>query len=169
MHTRESPAGAAEALQIALDRHAGRLETHFRREADTADRKAMTLDHLERLWALAAAIRLCHEASLQALFIGNNLATVESNGLSLAEGHIALLEMVSPDALARLVARHDPTFHTKALEQAHLLSDGLRGGVELLVGQASIARTLMATGTSGLTYLREARDERARELLFLPA
>ena len=168
LHTRESPAGAAEALQIALDRHAGRLETHFRREADTADRKAMTLDHLERLWALAAAIRLCHEASLQALFIGNNLATVESNGLSLAEGHIALLEMVSPDALARLVARHDPTFHTKALEQAHLLSDGLRGGVESLVGQISIARTLAATGTSGLAYLREACQERERELLFLP-
>lgn len=169
LYTRESPASAAEALQITLDRHASRLETHFRREADTADRETMTLDHLERLWTLAAAIRLCHEASLQALFMGNNLGTAETNGLSLAEGQITLLEMVSPDALARLVARHDPTSHTKALEQAHLLSDGLRGWVESLVGQASIARTLMATGTSGLTYLREARDEKARELLFLPA
>lgn len=168
LQTRESPSGAAESLQIALDRHAGRLETHFRRGADTA-RKSLTLDHLDLLWTLAAAIRLCHEASLQALFIGNNLATAESNGLSLAEGHIALLELVSPDALARLVARHDPTSHATALDQAHLLSDGLRGGVESLVGQVSIARTLAATGTSGLAYLREAREEKARELLFLPA
>lgn len=169
LHTRESPGGAAEALQIALDRHAGRLETHFRREADTADRNSMTLDHLERVWTLAAAIRLCHEASLQALFIGNNLATAESNGFSLAESHIAQFEMVSPDALARLVARHDPASYATALDQAHLLSDGLRGGVESLVGQVSIARTLAATGTSGLAYLREAREEKARELLFLPA
>lgn len=167
--TRESPARAAEALQIALDRQASRLETHFRREADTANRDSMTLDHLERLWTLAAAIRLCQEASLQALFIGNNLATAEINGLSLARGQIGLLDMVSPDQLARLVARHDPACHGKALGQAHLLSDGLRGGVESLVGQVSIVRTLAATGTSGLAYLREAREEHERELLFLPA
>ena len=54
---------------------------------------------------LAAAIRLCNEASLQALFIGNNLATAESNGFSLVDGQIGLLDMVSPDQFARLVAR----------------------------------------------------------------
>lgn len=167
--TRESPAHAADGLQTALDRHASRLETHFRREADTADRPSMTLDHLERLWALAAAIRLCQEASLQALFIGNNLATAEINGLSLARGQLSLLDSVSPDQMARLVARHDPASHGKALEQSHRLSDGLRGGVESLVGQVSIARTLAATGTSGLAYLREARAEQEHELLFLPA
>ncbi len=166
--TRENRSRAAEILQIALDRHASRLGKHFQREATTDGRASMTLDHLERLWMLAAAIRLCNEASLQALFIGNNLATAESNGFSLVDGQIGLLDMVSPDQFARLVARHDPAAHREALQQAHLLSDGLRGGVESLVGQISIARTLAATGTSGLAYLREACQERERELLFLP-
>lgn len=169
LSTRESPGHAADILQTKLDRHASRLETHFRREADIADRVSMTLNDIERLWALAGAIRLCHEASLQALFIGNNLATAEGNGLSLARGQLGLLEIVSPDQFARLVARHDPASQDKALEQSHLLSDGLRGGVESLVGQASIARTLAATGTSGLAYLSEAREEQERGVLFLPA
>ena len=166
--TRENPSRAADTLQIALDRHASRLGKHFHREAKTDDRAFMTLDHLERLWMLAAAIQLCHEASLQALFIGNNLATAERNGFSLVDGQIELLDMVSPDQLARLVARHDPAAHGKALQRAHLLSDGLRGEVESLFGQISIARTLEAAGTSGLAYLREVREERERELLFLP-
>ena len=56
--TRENPGRAADTLQIALDRHASRLGKHFQREAKTDGRASMTLDHLERLWMLAAAIRL---------------------------------------------------------------------------------------------------------------
>lgn len=166
--TRENPANAADSLQLGLDRHAGKLEVHFRREADTGGREAMTLDHLERLWTLAAAIRLCQEASLQALFIGGDLKTVEANGLALAKGQIALLDMISPDAVSKLVARHDPTQRAVALERARLINEGLRGGVMAVMGQVSIARVLDANGTRGIDFLREARQEKRQPLLYLP-
>lgn len=166
--TRNDPSQAATSLQLSLDRHAQQLATHFRREADVIGRDSIPLEQIDRLWSLAAAIRLCQEASLQALFATNDLRTAEAHASRFLQDQLALAETVSPDALSRLVVRgggaRDP-----ALTQTAQLAQGLRGGVMTLAGQGSIARSLQAQSANGLAYLHALRDEPTRPLTFLPA
>lgn len=153
---------------MSLARSAARLDGYFRREADVASLSSIRLEHLDQLWTFAAAIRLCQEAALQALFAADELATAEEYAGRCLQEQMALLEMLSPDSLARLVARRDAALRSQALEHAQRLSDGLRGSVMALASQISIAGTLRAEGTRGIDYLRQVREEGSRPLLFLP-
>lgn len=166
--TRNDPSQAATSLQLSLDRHAQQLATYFRREADVTGRDSIQLDQIDRLWSLAAAIRLCQEASLQALFATNDLRTAEAHATRFLQDQMALAEAVSPDALSRLAVRGGAA-RDLSLAQTAQLAQGLRGGVMTLAGQGSIARVLQAQGVEGIGYLRELREEHSRPLAFLPA
>ncbi|MBC7137230.1 MAG: hypothetical protein H5U17_00550 [Defluviimonas sp.] len=167
--SRANPQSVAERMQENLARSAARLDQHLRREADVTGLSSLPLEQLDRLWSLAAAIRLCQEAGIQALFAADELRAAEDYATLCLQEQMELLEMLSPDALARLVARGDGALRPKAVEQAQLLSDGIRGGVMALAGQISIAGTLRAEGTRGIDYMRQVRAEETRPLLFLPA
>lgn len=166
--SRVDPQRVAEQLQVSLSRSAARLDLHFRREADVASLSSIPLEQLDRLWTLAAAIRLCQEAAVQALFAADELATAEEYAGRCLREQVALLEMLSPDTLVRLVARGNASLRPLALEHARHLNDGLRGGVMALASQISIASTLRAEGIRGIAYLRQVREEEARPLVFLP-
>lgn len=170
---RRNPQRVSEELQLSLSRAARQIEVHFLREADFTGLKSMPLAQLDRLWTLAAAIRLCQEASIQALFSADELKVVQSLGQSELERQLALLKTLSPDSLSRLIARGetDPAkaldLRQEALGQARTLRDGIKGGVLGLAGQISIAQTLEQKGASGIDYMRDLRQPTEATLLFL--
>jgi hypothetical protein len=171
---RQDPRPIATMLQASLTRSAMHLQTHFRREADLAGRMSMARSQIEVLWVLAAAIRVCQEAMVYALFAADELEVAEQMGASAARHQIDLLESISPDLLSRLVARSEPdpqaaiALRAGALADSRLLSDGLIGGVRTISGQASLAAALRADGISGPDYLGQSRTAPNGLLCLLP-
>lgn len=170
---RRDPQRVAEQLQLSLARATRRIEQHFLRETDLSSQSSIPIEHLDRLWTLAAAIRLCQEASIQALFAADELEVAQRLGQFELERQIALLQSLSPDILSRLVSRSEKDLEAarglrqKALGQARLLTDGIRGGVLALAGQVSIANTLRAEETTGIDYIRQIKIEAKAPLVCL--
>lgn len=170
---RRDPQRVAEQLQLSLSRSTRKIETHFVRLSDVRGKSQLSLDVLDRLWTLAAAIRLCQEAAVRALFAADELEVAEHIGLVEMERQISLMGTISPDVLSRMISRADQDpltmFETRksALAQAKILEDGLKGGVHTLVGQVSTAKALRSEGISGLQYLREAQSAKDTPFLCL--
>ncbi|WP_417808790.1 hypothetical protein [Thioclava sp.] len=170
---RREPQRVAEQLQLSLSRAARLIEVHFLREADIGSLVSMQMAQLDRLWTLAAAIRVCQEAAMQALFAADELDVAQRLGQSELDRQLSLLEALSPDTLSRLVSRstNDPekskVLRIEALTQARILTDGLKGGVLGLAGQVSIAQTLRLEGTSGIEYIRAVSAPTETPLLYL--
>lgn len=170
---RRDPQRVAEQLQLSLSRSSRKIETHFVRLIDVRGKNQLPLAVIDRLWALAAAIRLCQEAAIQALFAADELGAAEHIGLLEMERQLALMRAVSPDVLSRMVSRgeNDPlaAFDTRkaAFAQAMILANGLKGSVHSLAGQVSTARAIQSEGISGLQYLREARSTQDAPFLCL--
>jgi len=171
--SRRDPERVAEQLQLSLSRAARRIEVHFLRECDFAEMKSISLERLDRLWTLAAAIRLCQESSMQALVSGNDLKVAEQIGRGEIDRQIGMMRVLSPDTLSRLVGRseRDTTkareLRVIALEQSRVLRDGIKGGVLALAGQISIAETLRRDGMSGTEYMRQLMEATDEPLLCL--
>ena len=170
---RREPQRVAEQLQLSLSRSTRRIETHFTRLLNTGGESRMTSDVMDRLWALAAAIRLCQEASIQALYAADELEVAEKVGVVELERQLALVRAFSPDMLSRMASRGEED-HSKEIEvrrsalvKARTLADGMKGGVQSLAGQISIARALRSEGISGLKYLKDARSVKDAPFLFL--
>ena len=162
---RRDPQRVAEQLQLSLSRSSRKIEQHFLREADLSGRTSLPIEQLDRLWTLAAAIRLCQEASIQALFAADELEVAQRMGQVELERQIALLQVLSPDILSRLVSRNEAdieaarSLRQTALGQARALADGIKGGVLAIAGQISIARTLREDGMAGIDYIRRIASE----------
>lgn len=174
LSTRVNKTNAAEAAQRGLAQSAGRLEDQFRRQADKVQTAAATTSDLEMLWSLAAAIRLCHEAGLQALFTVNELATAQELSARQASRFFDLSQPLSPDALARLCAsgaksaEEATAARRAALPQAEHLVRGLRDSVASIGSQSELAAQLLAKGITGPQYLGEVAEEKSEPLLYLP-
>lgn len=172
---RRDPQRVAEQLQLSLARATRRIEQNFTREADLSSRSSIPIEHLDRLWTLAAAIRLCQEASIQALFAADELEVAQRFGQFELERQITLLQSLSPDILSRLVSRGEKDLEVArvlrqtALSQARLLTDGIRGGVLALGGQVSIANTLRAEEMTGIDYIRSIKANTEAPLVCLVA
>lgn len=170
---RRDPQRVAEQLQLSLSRSTRKIESHFIRLSDVRGKTELPFDMLDRLWALAAAIRLCQEASIQALFAADELEVAEHLGQVEIDRQLVLMGAVSPDVLSRLISRgeQDPAVafekRKALLVQARVLGDGLKGGVQSLAGQVSTAMALRSEGISGLRYLREARSTQDAPFLCL--
>lgn len=174
LSARSSKVHAAEAAERALATSAGRLEVHFQQHSETMQSGKLTTADLEMLWAIAAAIRICHEAGLRALFGINELDAASQLADRRAAGTLDLAQPLSPDALARLCAQgeSDPQRFSEvrraSMPQAEALTTGLRDTVAVVASQAELARHLVANGISGPTYLAETAGETSSALLMLP-
>ena len=73
LSARSNKVHVAEAAEQALAISAGRLESLFQQKSDTMQTSAITPADMDMLWSLAAAIRLCHEAGLRALYTVDEL------------------------------------------------------------------------------------------------
>lgn len=157
-------AETSRQLQLSLTRSTRQLERHFRSVADIAEHVSAPLELLERLWTLAGAMHLCQQASMQALFVANDLAAAQMFGKIEVERHFNLLKACIPDELSRLISRSKERpeeareMRQKALKQAHILRDGVKGGLRDLAGQISLSRALQDEGKSGYDFVCDLRE-----------
>lgn len=173
--SRRDPQRVAEDAQVSLARNAGRLEVHFAREADIGRRAALLDVEMELLWSIAAAIRLCHEAGLRALFVIDEVAAAERLAGRQAKRFMDLSQALTPDALARLASRaaKDPAeasiLRRAALPRAEALVTALRETVASVASQADLAALVNQKGIAGPAYLAAVEAEDTEALLYLPA
>jgi hypothetical protein len=76
------------------------------RETDFSGRKSLPIEHLDRLWAIASALHLCHEAANQALFIANEIPVARTYALASAKRSLELLQRVAVAARGDVVGQH---------------------------------------------------------------
>lgn len=175
LSARSNKVSSAEAAEHALATSAGRLEAHFQQKSDSLQRGAATSADMELLWSLAAAIRLCHEAGLRALYAIDELEAAKQLAERRAQRFFNLGQALTPDALARLCVQstRDPFTYAEArrlaLPQAEVLVQGLRDSVAAISSQSELAHTLIANQISGPAYLADIQDEKTEPLLALPA
>lgn len=175
LSARSNKVGSAEAVERALATSAGRLEAHFQQNTEAMQMGPMTPADMDLLWSLAAAIRLCHEAGLRALFTVDELEAGRQLAERRAQRFLEFSQTLTPDALARLCAQGelDVTSYTEArrlaLPQAEILVQGLRDSVASISSQSELAHNLIESGISGSAYLAEVALEEDAPLLLLPS
>lgn len=165
---------SAQAAEQSLATSAGRLEAHFQQKSDTMQRGAITTADMDLLWSLAAAIRLCHEAGLRALYSIDELEAAKQLAERRAQRFLNLSQTLTPDALARLCGQsvQDSSSYGEArrlaLPQAEVLVQGLRDSVASISSQSELAQNLITNQISGPAYLKDLADEKEESLLILP-
>ena len=175
LHNRQHPHRVAEQLQLSFTRATRQFERHFETIVDIASRVSAPLDLLDRLWTLTGAIRLCQDATIQALFITNELDAAQKYGEDEFDRQFKLLEKCVPDELSRLISRSEEQpeeaqeLRRKALIQAHTLHDGIKGGIRTLAGQISFAQALVCENISGNEFLNKLRKTEEPFLFLEPA
>ncbi|MEI4486491.1 hypothetical protein V8J36_09830 [Frigidibacter sp. MR17.14] len=173
--TRTSKVATAEAAEKDLARAATHLSEGFADTVETLHRAPIDLQALDALWTLAAAIRLCHEAGLRALFSIDELAAAEELARRRAGAFLDLSASLSPDAIARLHAAGAADWQAQeaarraAMAQAGTFVTGLRESVTAVASQGELAQVLRARGIAGPDYIRELAEERQAPLLTLAA
>jgi len=175
LSARSNKVNSAEAAERELATSARRLELHFQRRSEAMQAGPMTSSDMDMLWSLAAAIRLCHEAGLRALYGINELEAARELAERRALRFLALGETLTPDALARLCSQGAKDAASYAgtrrliLPQAEALVHGLRESVVSISSQSELAQELIDRQIPGATYLAEVSGERVEPLLVLQA
>ncbi|WP_108260172.1 hypothetical protein [Mangrovicoccus ximenensis] len=169
------PGARADALHHDLLRAARRLEAMLIARLDgrmaTADARTAFLDEL---WTLSAALRLCQDTALRALFLGDRLAIAAHVAADEAQRMIGLFGRISPDLLSRSAHAEEgweawKSSRGSAQEAAVRISSGVRSGAVALAGQASLASCLGQQGAQGRAFLERAEREQELACLFVPA
>lgn len=174
LSARSNRVSSGEAAEHSLATSSGRLEAHFHQKSEAMQMGRMTPADMDMLWSLAAAIRLCHEAGLRALYSIDELEAAKQLAERRAQRFLDLSQNLTPDALARLCAHSalNSATYTEArqlaLPQAEVLVHGLRDSVASISSQSELAQNLIANQISGSTYLEEIADETDEPLLILP-
>lgn len=174
LSARSNKVSSAEAAERALSKSAGRLETIFLQKSDDMQRGSVTTADMDLLWSLGAAIRICHEAGLRALYSIDELQLAGQLAERRAQRFLDLSQPLAPDSLARLAAQSatDATSYNQvrrqALPQAAVLVQGLRDSVASISSQGELASELIAKGISGPDYLDQVTHEKEAPLLLLP-
>lgn len=175
LSARTNKVHVAEAAEQALATSAGRLESLFQQKSDTMKTAAITPNDMDMLWSLAAAIRLCHEAGLRALYSVDELEAARQLADRRAAQFLGLGQDLTPDTLARLCGQSakDPVTYAEArrmaLPQAEMLVQGLRDSVASIASQSELAQGLIGRQISGPAYLAEVVAEKEAPLLMLSA
>lgn len=173
LSARTNKVSTAEAAERGLATSAGRLEAHFQHRSEAAQAGHISLEDLDLLWSLAAAIRLCHEAGLRALFSIDELQAARDLAARRAGRFLTMSQPLSPDALARLYAHGarsaDALVEARrvALPQAEALVAGLRDTVASVASQAELADILLQRQISGPAYFRSLEAEKEQPILAL--
>ena len=174
LSARSNKVSTAEAAEQALATSAGRLEAHFQQKSDTMQMGAITSADMDLLWSLAAAIRLCHEAGLRALYTIDELEAAKQLAERRAQRFLNLGQALTPDALARLCGQtaQDSKSYAEArrlaLPQAEVLVQGLRDSVAAISSQSELAQHLITNQISGPAYLEDIANKKEEPLLILP-
>jgi hypothetical protein len=135
----------------------------------------ITTADMDLLWSLAAAIRLCHEAGLRALYAIDEMEAAKRLAERRAQRFLNLSQALTPDALARLCAQGAQNSiayaeaRRSALPQAEVLVQGLRDSVTTISSQSELTQNLIINQFSGPAYLEDIENERDEPLLILPA
>ncbi|MCF3974420.1 hypothetical protein [Paracoccus salsus] len=173
LSARSNRVSSGEAAEHALAISSGRLEAHFQQESEAMQMGRMTSADMDMLWSLAAAIRLCHEAGLRALYSIDELEAAKQLAERRAQRFLDLSQSLTPDALARLCAQGklDLTSYTEArrlaLPQAEVLVQALRDSVASISSQSELAHNLIDNEITGPAYLAEIAEEEDAPLLML--
>jgi hypothetical protein len=174
LSARSNKFSSAEAAERALSTSAGRLEAFFQQQSSLMRAGPVSPADMDMLWSLGAAIRLCHEAGLRALFSVDELLAAQQLAELRALRVYDLTHDLAPDALARLSCQDakDAASYTKArrlaLPQAETLVQGLRDSVASISSQSELARTLIEKNISGSDYIKEIEKNNSEPLLVLP-
>ena len=166
---------SAEAAERALAKSAGRLEAHFQQKSDSMQICAIVSADMDILWSLAAAIRVCHEAGMRALFTIEELEAAKKLAERHAQRFLDLSQPLTPDVLARLSSQDTSDAVTYAnarrlaLPQAEVLVRGLRDSVAAISSQSELAQSLIINQISGPDYLKDIENEKDEPLVMLPA
>lgn len=174
LSARSSKVTSAEAAENALATSAGRLEVHFQQTLDAIQEGPISPADMELLWSLAAAIRLCHEAGLRALYTINEMETAKLLAERRAQRFLELSQGLTPDTLARLCAQSadNPSAYAEvrrsALPKAEALVQGLRDSVAAISSQSELTQNLITHKISGPEYIEDLSNEGAQPLLMLP-
>lgn len=175
LSTRVNRVGSAEAAERTLATLSGRLEVHFQHHSDAVQTQHISLEDMDMLWSLAAAIRLCHEAGLRALLTIDELQAAKELASRRANRFLNLSQALSPDALSRLYAQREDGVEAfarsrkVALPHAEILVGGLRETVASVASQAELADALSMRQISGADYFKELEEETDACLLALPS
>lgn len=165
---------SAEAAERTLATLAGRLEAHFQHHSEAVQSQHISLEDMDMLWSLAAAIRMCHEAGLRALLTIDELQAAKELASRRATRFLNLSQPLSPDALSRLYAQREDGVDAfarsrkAALPHAEILVGGLRETVASVASQAELADLLLQRQISGGDYFHAIEDESTEPLLALP-
>jgi hypothetical protein len=166
---------SAEAAERTLATLAGRLEAHFQQRSEATQTGQISLEDMDMLWSLAAAIRLCHEAGLCALMSIDEVQAAGELASRRSSRFLNLSQGLSPDALSRLFAQREESLEAfanarlVALPHAEILVGGLRETVASIGSQAELSSVLLEQQISGADYLRELEEEKDACLLALPS
>jgi hypothetical protein len=173
LSARSNRVSSGEAAEHALAISSGRLESHFQQKSEAMQMGRMTSTDMDMLWSLAAAIRLCHEAGLRALYSIDELEAARQLAERRAQRFLDLSQCLTPDALARLCAQGelDLASYTEArrlaLPQAEVLVQALRDSVASISSQSELAHNLIDKEITGPAYLAEIAEEEDAPLLML--
>jgi hypothetical protein len=174
LSARSNKVGSAEAAERALAISAGRLEVHLQYNTEAMQMHPTTPVDLDVLWSLAAAIRLCHEAGLRALFSIDELEAARQLAERRAQRFLDVSQVLTPDDLARLCAHGELDLASyaearrMALPQAEILVQGLRDSVASISSQSELAHNLIDNKIMGPAYLAQIAEEEDAPLLMLP-
>lgn len=171
LSVRSNKVRSAETAEHALATSTGRLQSHFQQKSEAMQMGPITCADMDMLWSLAAAIRLCHEAGLRALYSIDELEAAKQLAERRAQRFLDLSQSLTPDALARLCGQNaqDPISFSEArrlaMPQAEILVQGLRDSVASISSQSELAHNLIENKISGPAYLKEIADEKDEPLL----
>lgn len=175
LSARVNRVASAEAAERTLATLGGRLESHFQRHSEAAQAEQISLEDMDMLWSLAAAIRLCHEAGLRALLSIDELHAARELASRRASRFLNLSQTLSPDALSQLYAQREvdveafASARKLALPHAEILVGGLREAVASIASQAELSELLIDRQISGADYFKALEEEKDACLLALPS
>ncbi len=176
LESRRDKAMPGHAAQQRLALLAGHLEVQMKTHLEGLSKKGLVREDLELLWSLMAAMRLCHEMGVRALYTMDDLGGAAALSERQAKHSIHLLEsFLTPDAMARLAAfdvkdRHEAEqVRQEILPLAQGLRDGLHQSISGLSSLSTLSGALHSRGASGPDFLKEVIGQEDEPLLYLLA
>ncbi|WP_417725734.1 hypothetical protein [Salipiger sp.] len=171
--TRNDHLALASSLQRQLSTHVSALSDLLREAMLPGKAASLSMEHLDLIWTLSSALRLCEDAEVRALLVSEDLAHARDYASGYQVENLERLRDLNPDSLARLVAASASDLTTsvalrrEAARNLDRIADGIGGTVESLGQQAALAQMLIDGGVSGREFVHAASTETDRPFLFV--
>ena len=163
--TRTDHLTLASSLQRQFSSHVSALSDLLREAMLPGKATSLPMEHLDLIWTLSSALRLCEEAELRALFVSEDLGHARDYAAGYQADNLERLRNLNPDALARIVAVSEPDLTTsialrrEAASNLSQIADCFENAVVSLGQQQTLAQTLIDSDVSGREFIRAASTE----------